>query len=451
MATKQITDVPRSGAEDGVNKPLNIICYIVELSLDQHGHVTETVVVDVKSREEKGWQSWDEGRLLEFFASRPELNLSTRKSVPLAATALPIEEPPPPPATSATSIEELPATADTSDESSSSVSEVAFSSGQLAIVPDELVPPSDILGHEQPFQFHLNLAEANEGKCQGRLDYTIEVTAKNMESRDRSKLEEVTDTARSTGVPAKVASSSVREAAEAAAEMYGPTKIENHARVIGEAWKAKLHEQSKIYVKKLTELTRKPQGHGNSEEPEAAGPITLPPIPYPWWNLRVAGPFQPVAPLGPFLPSKMIRHNEPAFMLVAFWCNPAPLPRGPNPSAAQIMSPFRCQLRLETINLSAIANGPDFVPPDFQLGGSIVTVVPVPISPDAFSAPADGKPTLYEMNATANILGPTPGLASFAGFSTFDYDPDTEFPFLFVPGFGPHIYRDSGAHFQIYV
>src|SRR5262249_46998377 len=154
------------------------------------------------------------------------------------------------------------------------------------------------------------------------------------------------------------------------------------------------------------------------------------------------------------------------FMLVAFWRNPAPLPGGPNPSAAQIMAPYTCQLRLETINLSAVANGPDFIPFSFVFGPSNVHILIVPISPSPpaaspFPAPVQGNPALYEMNAVADIIGPGPGLPPFAGFATTILDPDTEFPFLFpfipgigpvfVPGIGPHLYRDSGARFQIYV
>ncbi len=277
-----------------------------------------------------------------------------------------------------------------------------------------------------------------------------------------TKTAEVTaKTAASTVI---AAGASIHEAAEAALEMYAPTEIEKHAQVIGEAWKAKLLEQSKTYVKQLATLTRNlhSNGNGNGEDVEVAEPISsFFGIPYQWWNLLLAGPFQPIAPLGPFQPRKVIRHNEPAFMLAAFWRNPAPLPGGPNPSAAQIMSPYQCQVRLQTMNLSNVLPGPAFVPAPFVFGGGNVNIVTVPISPGTFPAPGQGNPTLYEMNAVADILGPGSGLPPFAGFATSILDPDTEFPFLFpnipgvgpvfVPGIGPHLYRDSGARFQIYV
>jgi hypothetical protein len=257
------------------------------------------------------------------------------------------------------------------------------------------------------------------------------------------------------------AGASVREAAEAAAELFGPTEIEKHAQVIADAWKARLLDQSKTYVKQLSMLTRAAQTNGNGEAPEAAEPVSFFfGIPYQWWNLILAGPFQAVAPLGPFQPQKIIRHGEPAFLLAAFWRNPAPLPGGPNPSAAQIMAPYTCQLRIETINLSAVTNGPDFVPPAFVFGGGNVNIVAVPLPTGAFSAPSQGNPQLYEVNATSDIIGPGSGLPPFAGFATTVLDPDSEFPFLFpvipglgpvfIPGVGPRLQHDEALRFLRY-
>lgn len=267
--------------------------------------------------------------------------------------------------------------------------------------------------------------------------------------------EEITVTAGKVSVPA---GTSCREAAEAAAEMFEPTDIEKHAAVIAEAWSAKLHEYSKIYVKQFSALTRAAH-NGNGEVKEATDPFSFPGgIPYQWWNLLLAGPFQPVAPLGPFAAQKIIRHGEPAFMLAAFWRNPASL--GGGPSAAQIMSPFTCQLRLETINLSTVANGPDFVPAPFVFGAGNINIVTIPITA-GFPAPVQGNPQLYEVNATADIVGPGGGLPPFAGYATAVLDPDIEPPFLFpfipgvgpivVPGLGPQLQRDTPSRFLRYV
>lgn len=254
----------------------------------------------------------------------------------------------------------------------------------------------------------------------------------------------------SAGKVSVPAGTTCREAAEAAAEMFDTSEIEKHAEVIGEAWKTKLLEYSRTYIKQLAALTRAAQTNGNGETKEAAEPISFfLGIPYQWWNLMLAGPFQPVAPLGPFAPQKIIRHGEPAFLLAAFWRNPAPLPFGPNPSAAQIMSPYTCRLRLEGINLSDVANGPDFVD-TFAFGPGNINIRAIVLPTAAFTPPTDGNPKLWEFNATADILGQGPGLPPFAGFATAVYDPDIEPPFLFpfIPGIGPVLVPGLAAQLQ---
>jgi hypothetical protein len=240
------------------------------------------------------------------------------------------------------------------------------------------------------------------------------------------------------------------EAATIAAETFATDEIERHAQMIAEAWKVRLQEQSKIYTKRLLALTR---NQHNGEVTESAEPITmLGAIPYQWWNLLLAGPFQPGVPFGPFLPNKVIRQFDPAFMLVALWRNPAPL--GGGPSAAAIMSPFTCQVRLETVDLTGVLNGPDFVPPAFVLGGGNINIVPVILPPAAFvPAPVQGTPRLYEMHATVDIIGPGPGLPPFAGFATWMLDPDAEPPFLFglIPGTAPQFQHDIPVRFVRYV
>jgi hypothetical protein len=242
----------------------------------------------------------------------------------------------------------------------------------------------------------------------------------------------------------------VAEAAQAAADAYAPEEVEKHAQAIADAWESKLKEQTRIYQKRFTEASK----------PEAAGPITLHPQPYQWWNLLMAGPFQQVAPLGPFLPSKIIRIGEPAFMVFALWRNPGPIPGGPNPSAAQIMSPFQFSVWGETINLSTVQNGPDLGPITGTFGGGFINIFTSLIPAGFFPAPPDGKPYLFEMNGTVDIIGPGVGLPPFAGFSTWVLDPDSELPFaipflpgvgpVFVPGVGPRLQHDTPARFLVY-
>ncbi|GAB4408782.1 MAG: hypothetical protein Fur0044_02200 [Anaerolineae bacterium] len=235
----------------------------------------------------------------------------------------------------------------------------------------------------------------------------------------------------------------IARAANTAAVLYTSDEVQQQAQAIITAWEAKLQEQSKQYVQRLMAASQ-------GEQLEAAGPITFHPAPYQWWNLLLAGPFQPVAPLGPFLPSKIIRAGEPAFMIATLWRNPAPLPGGPNPSAAQIMAPFNFSIWLETINLTHVVNGPDF-----PAGGLAGVFGPGNINsffiPISFPAPVDGRPTLYEMNMVVDILGPGVGLPPFAGYSTWVFDPDFEPPFLGLPGVGPQFQHDIPARFAVYV
>jgi len=264
---------------------------------------------------------------------------------------------------------------------------------------------------------------------------------------------EVTVKAASGDVGAPAASvGRVAAAAVEAADLYASDEVEKHARYIADAWEVVLKEQTKVYTRQLRQLS-------NGLGTEAAEPITLHPLPYQWWNLLLAGPFQSIAALGPFLPHKIIRHDEPAFMIAALWRNPAPIPPGfGNPSAAQIMAPYDFRIHLETCNLTACVNGPDFGPIDGVFGGGFINTFTVPIN---FAQPQQGRPTLYEMNMVVDILGPGVGLPPFAGFATWVLDPDLEppffFPFIpgvgpvFIPGVGPRLQHDTPARFAVYI
>jgi hypothetical protein len=258
---------------------------------------------------------------------------------------------------------------------------------------------------------------------------------------------------------------SVADAAAEAAEKYDTSDLDAHANAIGTAWEAKLKQQTRLYQKQYAELTRQVARAKAKEDggTEAAEPITmLGGVPYQWWNLLLAGPFQAGVPTGPFLPRKIIAANERAFMIVALWRNPLPL--GGGPSAANIMSPFTYRVRLETINLTAVVNGPDFTDPappaTAMFGGGFINVHTIQMPAGVFGTPAQGVPRLFEVNATVDIIGPGVGLPAFAGFSTWVFDPDTEPPFLFpfipqvgfvfVPGVPPRLQHDTPARFLVY-
>jgi hypothetical protein len=215
-----------------------------------------------------------------------------------------------------------------------------------------------------------------------------------------------------------------------------PEKLDEQTKELVELVTSRLDSWTGFYQKQVEELEAKSRSAA-----EIAGPISdFFGITYQWWNLIALGPFQRVQPLGPFRPQNIIRISDPAFMLIALWRNPAPLPGGVNPSAAQIMSPFTFTIRGETINLSQVINGPDFQPVTAQFGPGFVNVfrMDLPNIP-ANQRPVEGRPVLYETNFTIDILGVGPGLPPFAGFSTSMFDPNDVPPFVFpfIPGVGP--------------
>ncbi len=248
--------------------------------------------------------------------------------------------------------------------------------------------------------------------------------------------------------------STVAEAASAAAEMYTRDEFEKHASFIAEAWGAKIKKQTNLYVQKALALSR-------GERLEEAGPVTPTlPVAYPWWNILLAGPFQPGAPTpgGPYLPHKIFRAAEPAFMIGGIWMNPAPINWGPpGPSAADMMGALNLSIRLETINLTSVTNGPDpapvlMAPIGAQPGPAFFKTFVVPVGGGFFPAPPNGQPHLYELNCTADVTGPVLGLP-FAGFSTWLFDPDFEpaiFPPPLMPGVPQMWQHDIPARFLVY-
>jgi hypothetical protein len=193
------------------------------------------------------------------------------------------------------------------------------------------------------------------------------------------------------------------------------------------------------------------QHEGNGEVELAAEPdSSFFGISYPWWNILVIGPLQAVAPGGPFLPSKIIRTGEDAFMIVVLWRNPLPLPGGPNPSAAQIMAPYRFVVRGETINLSSVIDGPDLTPVSGVFGGGFINAFVMPIATGTFPTPSEGRPILYELNFVMDILGVGPGLPPFAGYATWVLDPDAEPAFLGIPGVPAELQHDIPVRFLVY-
>jgi hypothetical protein len=149
------------------------------------------------------------------------------------------------------------------------------------------------------------------------------------------------------------ASTSVAAAAKEAGNEFGTTDVDAQGKAIAEAWQSKLTEQTKALSKRLSQAAAP-----SNNAIEAGSPIG--PGLYNWFDVLVVGPFQQTGPLGPFLPHKIISASEAAFLLVAVWRNPFPIPGGGSPpSAAQVMTGLSYRVNVETINLTAVIDGPD--------------------------------------------------------------------------------------------
>jgi hypothetical protein len=206
----------------------------------------------------------------------------------------------------------------------------------------------------------------------------------------------------------------------AAAEGATAEQVEAAAQPIIESLRARLNALTEQQTKYATEQIRsKAQGLTGSD--------TLSSPRYRWFDMLMVGPFS-----FPFLPSpnKIIPSGTPSFMICVLWRNPAPIGWIPGPSAANVMAGYTVQVRLETINLSAVTNGPDFVPPPIVFNP--VSNLDFYVVPLTFPVPAEGNPQLYEINMTADVIGPGPGHA-FAGYSTWVLNTDDDLPFLFLP------------------
>ncbi len=160
---------------------------------------------------------------------------------------------------------------------------------------------------------------------------------------------------------AEAPTGTLSEAAEVAARQYAPEEVEEQAEVIRGYVEARLQARTEQYLERAYELARR------RPEIEAAEPIG-PVFPlYPYWNLLLYGPFQPLGGAGgPFLPHKIIRVGEPAFVIATLWRNPACMNWAcPAPSAATLMSPYEMRMRLDLMNFTTVQNVPGPPPVNF--------------------------------------------------------------------------------------
>jgi len=254
---------------------------------------------------------------------------------------------------------------------------------------------------------------------------------------------EVVAQAPQTNGAAAVISPLLREAALAANEAFAATEVEKHAQAVLDAWKAKLEVQTKDFVHRML-----------APQPQMAGPITpgLAGIPYPWLDCFFAGPYQFVPGSG-YLPHKVMKANEWAYLLGYIWRNPAPIGWiGGGLSAADVLSAYNFRARFEIVNLTTVGNGPDLGPIDFvPIGGGFLNGFFVLVPPGTFPMPPSGRPNLYEVNLTVDATGPGSTAAGlpFAGYATWLYDPDYQPPTIMSPVW-PHWQHEIPGRFMVH-
>jgi hypothetical protein len=162
-------------------------------------------------------------------------------------------------------------------------------------------------------------------------------------------------------------------------------------------------------------------GTGNGLQP-MAGEVTLD-TGYEYWDLLTLSPQQFIAAPVTFRPQKIVAGGEFALLLAILFINPLPTPGG-GPSATQYLGgrPFR--VRFEQMDLTNVANGPDFTFVGVFPGvAPVLSIFPVGIVP----ANPGLNPQLVELNVTADITLPGQPMAAFAT-QWFDIEADPGFP-----------------------
>jgi len=202
-------------------------------------------------------------------------------------------------------------------------------------------------------------------------------------------------------------------------------------------------EKASIYIEKVKrQLKRQTEEYAMrmAAKIEAADPTLL--SGYQYWNVLTIGPIQFIGD-PPYLPNKIVAAGEDCLMLGVIWINPVNSPGGGLPGTL-VLGDRDYTLRFESLNLSQVTDGPDFVHSDtFTSPAPVITVVPwwVP-TPDPGL-----QPKLYEVHMTVDT--PLAG-QPFAAFSTWHFDTDNEPPFLGLPPIPSEWVANRPARFMIY-
>jgi hypothetical protein len=217
-------------------------------------------------------------------------------------------------------------------------------------------------------------------------------------------------------------------AEEIGAEMEGgaaiPAEYAEEVQAIINEVRAKLAG----HVEKNLQKAMHRNGTGNGAQP-MEGEVTLD-TGYEYWDLLALSPQQFINAPFTFRPQKIVAGGEAVLLLAVLFINPLPTPFS-GPSATQYLGgrPFR--VRFEQIDLTNVANGPDFtfvgVFPGVAPVISIFPVLTVPPSPGLNSQ-------LVELNVTADVTLAGQPMAAFAS-QWLDLEDDPGFPIPRAAGF----------------
>jgi hypothetical protein len=214
------------------------------------------------------------------------------------------------------------------------------------------------------------------------------------------------------------------------AEVEVPAEIEEKAQQFIETYVDCLKDYTQAYKHRMAQAQVQAK-----VKPEAAPFLAGG---YQYLNCLTVGPTQFYGD-PPYRPSKIIKAGEETRMYGVVWINPVNSPGGGWPGTVTLGG-RTCRARFETVNLSDVTNGPDWM--------EIRT----------FDNPAHGiyvfewrhtwpnpgpNPKLYETTFTLDIVE---GGQPMAAFSTWHYDIDTEPGFLWSP-FMPAV-PTTPAHYQ---
>lgn len=198
------------------------------------------------------------------------------------------------------------------------------------------------------------------------------------------------------------------------------------------------------YVKKSLEIVA--QGHENHKSPGTDGVEKLP-VPYPWWLLFIAGPFQRLEHSfhEHCFPQKSIQSGW-AFFWCFLWRNPAPVDWVNGlPSAAELMSGKSYHICVETLNFSQVAKGPEI---DLNSKFCLDDCMEAMLFVFNFSPPAQRRREIYQMNVTAEMTEAELPLIAFANSIN---DLSLEPSFLFEPENSTRLlFHETPLNFLVY-